>query len=70
MIDLGPNLPEKGRYRALYREINRLRDAVRALQPMPSKGTRIRATQVGVAIEPKVSPATPTSRPTGQATWL
>jgi hypothetical protein len=36
MFDLGPDLPERGRHGALYREINRLRNAIRALIPIPS----------------------------------
>lgn len=51
MIDPGPMLPERGKYRALYAEINRLKQCILALRPMPGVGTRRRATRIGTSVD-------------------
>ena len=47
MLDIGSDLPESGRGAIFSREINRLKDAVRRLQPIPSLNILTSVTGVG-----------------------
>jgi len=49
MIDVGPFLPERGRYAAFMREFNRLKRAIIALRPMPGRGAPTEQTGIGTA---------------------
>ena len=49
MIPLPPRLPERGKFAALYRHINRLADCVHALAPMPTDKAKITANATGTA---------------------
>src|SRR5687768_7706415 len=51
MLDLGPDLPEDGRNRALYREINRLRRAIQMLTPVRSLNLLTNVTAIGTSRE-------------------
>lgn len=63
-------MPERGRFRAVAREINQIKRCLLALRPMPGGGTKVRATSIGVAIDARPSVTQTSSQSTGEATWL
>lgn len=66
MLDIGPPLPERGRYAAFCREINRLKDAVRMLQPVASENILTGVTSIGTYREALPSVGKPGVAATGK----
>lgn len=69
MIDLGPLLPERGRFGALYEKINRIQKSILELRPLSSLRTSVRQSAVGTAWVGKRSQGGASGGGGGHDTW-